>query len=239
MNAILRTPISKLIAEWVRPGNGVLDLGCGDGALLKLLTRRGVRAWGVDIDDLPNVRRTAVASGVNDHQSDLEQDVDQVRRRRLRTRHPLANPPGHAPPKTSCWRYAGRPRSGGDSPNFGCWSTGSTSSTDTCRCPDACPIRWYGAQYPLVHRGRLHDDFCRPNGSSSAERKVFDEGREITENCFSTALPSIASPAADYTPKARRSATATRLRQRPGSEPGPGRGSAASGAAANPRWRRR
>ena len=41
----------ELIASWVEPGSRVLDLGCGDGALLEHLRRtRGVRGVGVDVD---------------------------------------------------------------------------------------------------------------------------------------------------------------------------------------------
>ena len=40
------------IARLVRPGSRVLDLGCGDGALLDLLQRRrGCTGYGVEIDD--------------------------------------------------------------------------------------------------------------------------------------------------------------------------------------------
>lgn len=41
-----------LIASLVPPGSRVLDLGCGDGALLELLQRtRGCSGYGVELDD--------------------------------------------------------------------------------------------------------------------------------------------------------------------------------------------
>ena len=41
-----------LIASLVPPGSRVLDLGCGDGALLELLQReRGCTGYGIEIDD--------------------------------------------------------------------------------------------------------------------------------------------------------------------------------------------
>jgi methionine biosynthesis protein MetW len=42
----------RVIADWVRPGASVLDLGCGDGELLSILvTEKGVRANGIEIDE--------------------------------------------------------------------------------------------------------------------------------------------------------------------------------------------
>ena len=60
-----------IIAGWVAPGSRVLDLGCGDGALLAhLRDARGCRGYGVDIDDA-NVLE-CVRRGVNIVQSDLD-----------------------------------------------------------------------------------------------------------------------------------------------------------------------
>lgn len=58
------------IAGWVAPDATVLDLGCGDGVLLKYLkeTRR-VRGYGVEIE--PEKVTSCVANGVNVIQADL------------------------------------------------------------------------------------------------------------------------------------------------------------------------
>jgi methionine biosynthesis protein MetW len=59
------------IAAWVTPGARVLDLGCGDGSLLRFLTEeRGIAGYGVEIDDT-NVL-ACVKNGVNVIQRDLE-----------------------------------------------------------------------------------------------------------------------------------------------------------------------
>ena len=58
------------IAAWVPDGARVLDLGCGDGALLSALVPRGVRGYGLEID--PDNVAACVARGVNVIQADLD-----------------------------------------------------------------------------------------------------------------------------------------------------------------------
>ncbi|HNW77878.1 MAG TPA: methionine biosynthesis protein MetW, partial [Candidatus Competibacteraceae bacterium] len=44
-------PELDLISDWIRPGARVLDLGCGDGALLAYLqAQRQVSGYGLEID---------------------------------------------------------------------------------------------------------------------------------------------------------------------------------------------
>ena len=60
-----------VIAGWVEPGHRVLDLGCGDGSLLKrLIETRGVQGWGVEIEGANVI--AAIRNGVNVIQSNLE-----------------------------------------------------------------------------------------------------------------------------------------------------------------------
>jgi methionine biosynthesis protein MetW len=62
------------IAKLVPPGSRVLDLGCGDGALLDHLQReRGCSGYGIEIDD-QNVL-ACVKRGVNVIQLNLEQGL--------------------------------------------------------------------------------------------------------------------------------------------------------------------
>ena len=64
----------ELIAELVPPGSRVLDLGCGDGALLALLRdRRGCRGYGVELDDAKVL--AGVQRGVNVLQLNLHQGL--------------------------------------------------------------------------------------------------------------------------------------------------------------------
>lgn len=64
-------PDLEIISNWIKPGSRLLDLGCGDGALLDYLQgTRDVTGYGLEIDD-DNVTR-CVESGVNVIQTDLD-----------------------------------------------------------------------------------------------------------------------------------------------------------------------
>ena len=64
----------ELIAEMVDPGSRVLDVGCGDGELLQLLTeRRGVDGRGVELDR--NKVNACVARGLSVIQGDADRDL--------------------------------------------------------------------------------------------------------------------------------------------------------------------
>ena len=62
---------AETIARWIKPGARVLDLGCGDGALLKHLWQtRQAPGYGVEIDDAKVVE--CIRNDVNVLQLDLE-----------------------------------------------------------------------------------------------------------------------------------------------------------------------
>ena len=73
MNAsiIQSRPDFAAIAAWIPQGSSVLDLGCGDGSLLRYLREtREVRGYGVEISDA-NIA-ACIANNVNVIQNDLE-----------------------------------------------------------------------------------------------------------------------------------------------------------------------
>ena len=72
-NAMQRADFAA-IAAWIKPGARVLDLGCGDGTLLRYLAeQRGGAGYGVEIDD--DGVLACVSNGVNVIQGDLERGL--------------------------------------------------------------------------------------------------------------------------------------------------------------------
>jgi methionine biosynthesis protein MetW len=66
-----------IIAEWITPGSDVLDLGCGDGALLThLINSKQVNGYGLEIDQ-QNLE-TCIERRLNVIQSDLNDGLNQL-----------------------------------------------------------------------------------------------------------------------------------------------------------------
>jgi len=66
----------EIIRRWITPGSRVLDLGCGDGALLDRLVREHeVSGYGLEID-ADNVVR-CIERGINVLQIDLDEGLSQ------------------------------------------------------------------------------------------------------------------------------------------------------------------
>ena len=68
-------PELELISDWIRPSARVLDLGCGDGALLAYLhEQRQVEGYGLEIDTGNIVK--CIQTGVNVIHADLEAGLE-------------------------------------------------------------------------------------------------------------------------------------------------------------------
>ncbi|MDO4903947.1 MAG: methionine biosynthesis protein MetW [Lautropia sp.] len=67
-----------IIADWIRPGANVLDLGCGDGALLDHLFRvKKCHGYGVEIDDAEVL--ACARRGVDVVQRNIEDGLEMFR----------------------------------------------------------------------------------------------------------------------------------------------------------------
>jgi methionine biosynthesis protein MetW len=68
-------PDLEIIAEVIKPGARVLDLGCGEGELLAYLqTSKQVNGYGLEID--PDNITTCLHNGVNVIEQDLDEGLD-------------------------------------------------------------------------------------------------------------------------------------------------------------------
>lgn len=64
-----------IIAKWIKPDTSILDLGCGDGTLIKYLRQHhSARVFGLEIDE-KNLE-TCVEDGINVIQADLNNGLE-------------------------------------------------------------------------------------------------------------------------------------------------------------------
>jgi len=72
---IASRPDLVAIADWIKPGSNVLDLGCGDGALLAhLYEAKRCRGYGVEIDDAEVL--ACAKRGVDVVQQNIEEGLE-------------------------------------------------------------------------------------------------------------------------------------------------------------------
>ena len=180
MNSLSRADF-QVIASWVEPGERVLDLGCGDGTLLELLiAARGARGYGIEIDDA-NVL-AAIGRGVNVIQSDLEAGLSGFEDASFD--HVVLSQTLQAMRHTEEIVFE-MLRVGREAvvsfPNFGYWKHRLDILGGHMPVSERLPYQWYDT--PNVHLCTIadFDDFCARRDIVVKERRVFDEGRLITE----------------------------------------------------------
>jgi methionine biosynthesis protein MetW len=168
------------IAESIRPGSRVLDLGCGDGVLLKYLKgARDVSGCGVEIDDA-NVLG-CVTNGVNVIQSDLERGLSEFE----------SNSFDYVVLSLTLQAIMDGERIINDMlrvgregivtfPNFGHWKNRLQVLGGHMPVSDNLPYQWHDT--PNVHLCTLSDFeyFCAGHGVRIMERKVLTGGRPVS-----------------------------------------------------------
>ena len=169
----------QAIASWVGPDSTVLDLGCGDGTLLKYLKEtRNARGYGIDIDDA-NVL-ACVQNGVNVIQSDLERGLagfdagsfdcvilSQTLQAVRRTEEILLE-----------MLRVGR-EAIVSFPNFGRWDVRLQIALGRMPVSPELPYEWYNT--PNVHLFTIADfeSFCSGHGIRVLERVALNRGRPV------------------------------------------------------------
>ena len=178
-NAMQRADFAA-IANWVKSGARVLDLGCGDGTLLNFLAeRRDTIGYGVEIDDEGIL--SCVRNSVNVIQGDLERGLsgfadgsfdyvilsqtlqavrssDRIVREMLRV--------GRQGIVTF--------------PNFGYWRNRLQVMGGNMPQSDNLPYAWFDT--PNIHLCTITDfeSFCRSHGVRILERIVMTGGKAVT-----------------------------------------------------------
>lgn len=173
-------PDLAAIAQWVAPGARVLDLGCGDGALLRYLwDARQAPGYGVEIEDQRVV--ACVANDVNVLQTDLESGLSLfadgsfecvILSQTLQAMR-------HTEDILREMLRVGR-EAIVSFPNFGHWSARLQVALGRMPVSGTLPYEWY--ETPNVHHCTLTDfeDLCRKIGIRIRERLVLHAGRAVT-----------------------------------------------------------
>ena len=169
-----------IIADWVKLGSKVLDLGCGDGSLLYFLQGSlEVRGYGVEKDDANWL--ACMGTGINVIQMDLEaglsgfeaQSFDTViLSQTLQAMHHTEGivqemlRVGHEAIVTF--------------PNFGYWRHRMQVVAGQMPVSENLPYQWYDT--PNVHLCTINDfeQFCAEHNIRIEERRVLTDGEPIS-----------------------------------------------------------
>lgn len=167
------------IAQWVKPGSRVLDLGCGDGSLFNYLRReRDISGYGVEIDDA-NVLG-CVQNGVNVIQRNLERGLADFEDNSFdcvilsQTLQAMKN-------GERLIREMLRVGLEGivTFPNFGYWRNRLHVLRGRMPVSETLPYQWFDT--PNIHLCTIadFDRFCAERGIRVLERKVLTGGAQV------------------------------------------------------------
>jgi methionine biosynthesis protein MetW len=177
---VTQRPDFAAIAGWVGMGSSVLDLGCGDGSLLRYLREsRRVTGYGVEIDDERVL--ACVKGGVNVIQGDLERGLSEFESRSFdyvvlsQTLQAVRNSERIVHDMLRVGR-AGIVTF----PNFGYWRNRLQVIGGHMPVSDNLPYEWHDT--PNVHLCTIADfeRFCAGREVKILERKVLTRGAPVS-----------------------------------------------------------
>lgn len=172
-------PDFAAIAEWIKPGAKVLDLGCGDGSLLRYLRdTRNARGYGVEISDA-NIL-ACFKNAVNVIQGDLESGLSGfdpgsfdyvILSQTLQAMK-------HTEEIVKEMLRVGR-EGIVSFPNFGYWRNRWQIFLGQMPVSDNLPYQWF--ETPNIHLCTVDDfeTFCRNQGVRILERMVMQNGKAV------------------------------------------------------------
>ena len=179
LSVVALRPDLAAIAEWIQPGKKVLDLGCGDGSLLRYLREsRNVFGYGVEIDDKNllscfyngiNVIQNDLESGLSSFESDsfdyviLSQTLQAMR---------------HTEDIIQEMLRVGK-QGIVSFPNFGYWRNRVQVALGQMPISKALPYHWYDT--PNIHLCTLNDfeALCRRGNAHIIECRVMSNYRPV------------------------------------------------------------
>ena len=170
-----------VITQWIEPGEKVLDLGCGDGELLRhLMDVRQVQGYGVEND--PDKLLASVNNGVNVIQMDLEKGLvgledgffdHVIMSLSLQAMH---NTLGILAEMLRVGREAVV-----SFPNFGYWRHRQSILNGRIPVSESLPHQWFNTPNVRFFTIADFDALCEMNGIAVRERLAFDEGKLVLD----------------------------------------------------------
>ena len=180
----------ETIAHWIKSGDKVLDLGCGDGSLLRYLKEtRGAKGYGVEIADEKIL--ASIQNGVNVIQTDLESGLSGFESHSFdfvvlsQTLQAMKHTEGIVREMLRVGRQAIV-----TFPNFGYWQHRLQVIQGHMPVSSDLPYQWYDT--PNIHLCTLTDfeAFCATHGVRILERIVMHRGTAV--NTLPNLLGSLA-----------------------------------------------
>ena len=180
ISSTMSRPDFAAIATLVKAGTKVLDLGCGDGSLLRYLRdTRDIHGYGVEIND-ENVQ-ACFNNGINVIQNDLESGLSSfgsgsfdyvILSQTLQAMRHTEN----------LIKEMMRVSKEGivSFPNFGYWKNRLQVLSGYMPVSEALPYQWFDT--PNIHLCTLGDfeRFCRQHGANILERRIMNGDHQIS-----------------------------------------------------------